>query len=453
MIQSINPANNSLIETFEEMSIPDVQHTIDQVQTAWMQWKETPLQERCALLVRASEVLRRRRNELARIMTLEMGKPITQSFAEIDKCALVCAYYASEAETILSHECIVTDASQSYVRFDPIGIVLAVMPWNFPFWQVFRFAAPALVAGNAGLLKHASNVTRCALSIEEVFREAGFPENLFRTLVISSVSVANVIADDRVKAVTLTGSEAAGSTVAMHAGKLLKKSVLELGGSDPFIVLEDADVDTAARTAATARCINTGQSCIAAKRFIVLHSVADRFEKIFVDEMRKKKIGDPLDPTTEIGAMAREDLLAELHDQVERSVRLGAKILCGGRRMVGAGTYYEATVLTNVSTEMPVFTEETFGPVAAVIRASDEAHAIQLANLCEFGLGASLWTKNIDLAKHLARQIESGSVFINGLVKSDPRLPFGGVKKSGYGRELSHYGLKEFVNMKTVWIA
>lgn len=452
MIQSINPATNQIIESFEEMTLTEIQHVLSHVQNDWLLWRETSFAHRSVLMKNAASVLRKNKSKYAVIMTNEMGKPISQSDAEVEKCAWVCDYYADHTEKILSDEIISTDASQSFVRFDPLGIVLAIMPWNFPFWQVFRFAAPALMAGNAGVLKHSSNVMRCALSIEEIFREAGFPEHLFRTLVIGSSLVNDVIADDRIKAVTLTGSEAAGSKVAEFAGKHLKKTVLELGGSDPFIICADANIQEAATVAATARCLNTGQSCIAAKRFIVVESVADQFEKYFVDEMKNKIVGDPMDRKTDIGAMAREDLLNELDEQVQTSVKMGAKILCGGKRLNKTGVFYEPTVLTNVTREMPVFNQETFGPVAAVIRANDDEDAIAIANDCAYGLGASLWTEHTAKGKMLARKIESGSVFINGLVKSDPRLPFGGIKKSGYGRELSHYGIKEFVNIKTVWI-
>ena len=452
MIQSINPATNQIIESFEEMSPAEIQKVLSHVRNDWLEWKESSFAERSACMKKAADILRKKKSDYSLFMTNEMGKPIAQSEAEVEKCAWVCDYYADHAEAILSDEIIPTDASQSYVRFDPVGIILAVMPWNFPFWQVFRFAAPALMAGNAAVLKHASNVMRCALSIEEIFREAGFPEHLFRTLVIGSPLVRTVIEDTRIAAVTLTGSEAAGMKVAECAGRHLKKTVLELGGSDPFIVCADARVKEAAIVAATARCINTGQSCIAAKRFIVAESVADQFENFFVDEMKKKIVGDPLDRRTDIGAMAREDLLSELDAQVQSSVQMGAQVLCGGKRLNRTGVFYEATVLGNVTREMPVFNQETFGPVAAVIRVKDDEDAIAIANDSAFGLGASLWIGDIGKGKIFARRIESGNVFINGLVKSDPRLPFGGIKKSGYGRELSHYGIKEFVNIKAVWI-
>ena len=401
----------------------------------------------------AAQILRTRRAEYARTMTLEMGKPIVQGEAEVDKCAWVCEYYADHAEAFLAEQPRETEASRSYVRFDPLGPVLAVMPWNFPFWQVFRFAAPALMAGNAGVLKHASNVPRSALAIQEVFREAGFPRGLFSTVLVGSSAVAGLIADPRIVAVTLTGSELAGSKVAEQAGYALKKTVLELGGSGPFIVLADADIGAAARTAADARLINSGQSCIAAKRFIVVEPVADQFLDRFLDELRSRRMGDPLVRGTQVGPQARIDLRDLLHEQVAESVKRGAKLLLGGEVPAGKGAFYPPTLLAAVDKGMPAFDEETFGPVAAVIRAKDEADAVRLANDSTFGLGASLWTEDRVRAERLAAQIEAGSVFVNGVVKSDPRLPFGGIKRSGYGRELSEYGIREFVNVKSVWIA
>ena len=401
----------------------------------------------------AAQILRTRRAEYARTMTTEMWKPIVQAEAEVDKCAWVCEYYADHAEAFLAEQPRETQASRSYVRFDPLGPVLAVMPWNFPFWQVFRFAAPALMAGNAGILKHASNVPRSALAMEEVFREAGFPRGLFSTVLVGPSAVAGLIADPRIVAVTLTGSELAGSKVAEQAGYALKKTVLELGGSGPFIVLADADIGAAARTAADARLINSGQSCIAAKRFIVVEPVADQFLDRFLDELRSRRMGDPLVRGTQVGPQARIDLRDLLHEQVAESVKRGAKLLLGGEVPAGKGAFYPPTLLAAVDKGMPAFDEETFGPVAAVIRAKDEADAVRLANDSTFGLGASLWTEDRVRAERLAAQIEAGSVFVNGVVKSDPRLPFGGIKRSGYGRELSEYGIREFVNVKSVWIA
>ncbi|MBE0646093.1 MAG: NAD-dependent succinate-semialdehyde dehydrogenase [Bacteroidetes bacterium] len=450
---SVNPATGEVLEQYDEHSSEETLRRIDLAATAFRAWRETDFAHRAGLMHRAAAELHARREDYARMMTHEMGKPITQARAEVDKCALVCDWYAENAEHILQKEVMPSDASESYVRFDPIGPVLAVMPWNFPFWQVFRFAAPALMAGNTGLLKHASNVPGCALMIEDVFRRAGFPEGCFQTLLIGSGAVKAVITHPAVVAATLTGSESAGSHVASDAGRELKKTVLELGGSDPFIVLDDADVDQAARTGAMARMINTGQSCIAAKRFIVTERVAERFTALFTHAVAGMKTGDPLQDDTEVGAMAREDLLLDLDAQVRASVALGAEVLTGGRRLDGPGAFYMPTVLGNVRKGMPVFDEETFGPVAAVIVVRDEDEAITVANDSAFGLGASLWTRDRARAERLAPRIEAGSVFVNGLVKSDPRLPFGGVKRSGYGRELSHYGIREFVNIKTVWIA
>ncbi|MFZ1730615.1 MAG: NAD-dependent succinate-semialdehyde dehydrogenase [Bacteroidota bacterium] len=451
--ESVNPATGLLLERYDEHSAIEVDEKIKLADAAYRLWRDTTYSHKAQLLHRAADELRTRREDYARMMTLEMGKPITQSRAEADKCAWVCDWYADNAEQILAKEILNSDASESYVRFDPIGAVLAVMPWNFPFWQVFRFAAPALMAGNTGLLKHASNVPGCALMIEDVFRRAGFPEGCFQTLMIGSASVQGVIDNPAIAAVTLTGSESAGSHVASQAGRRLKKTVLELGGSDPFIVLEDADIKAAARVGASARMLNTGQSCIAAKRFIVMDAVAEQFTSLFVQAVEGMRLGDPLLDATEIGALAREDLLLDLDAQVRASVELGAELLTGGRRQDGPGVYYLPTVLTNVRKGMPVFDEETFGPVAAVIVVRNEEEAIAAANDSPFGLGASLWTRDLDRASRLARQIESGGVFVNGLVKSDPRLPFGGIKRSGYGRELSHYGIREFVNIKTVWVA
>jgi len=381
-----------------------------------------------------------------------MGKPLAQGEAEAEKCAWACDYYAEHAEQFLSPVARPTDATRSYVRFDALGPVLAIMPWNFPFWQVFRFAAPALAAGNAGLLKHAPNVSRCALEIEQLLREAGFPDGLFRAVLLPNEAVAPVIADPRICAVTLTGSDRAGSQVAQQAGRHLKKSVLELGGSDPFIVLADANLDEAARTAAEARLLNSGQSCIAAKRFIVVEPVFDRFLERFVAAVAARRLGDPLAPGTEVGPQARADLRANLQRQVEESVRRGAKLVLGGRVPEGPGFFYPPSVLTAVANGMPAFDEEVFGPVAAVIRVRDDADAVRVANASPYGLGAAVWTEDRERGERLAAELEVGSVFVNGLVKSDPRLPFGGVKRSGYGRELSEFGLREFVNVKSVWV-
>ncbi len=452
-LRSVNPATGEVLETFTAPSPRELEGILAKSHAAFLEWRTVPFQARAARMREAAKALRRRRGELARTMTLEMGKPITQGEAEADKCAWVCDYYADSAEGFLSVQPRETDAKKSFVRFDPLGVVLAVMPWNFPFWQVFRFAAPALMAGNAGVLKHASNVPRCALQIEEIFREAGFPTGLFATALVESPAVAGLIDDPRIAAVTLTGSELAGSKVAERAGKALKKTVLELGGSDPFIILDDADLDTAANVAADARLVNSGQSCIAAKRFIVVESVAEKFVPKFVDQLRSRRMGDPLARETQVGPQARVDLRDDLHRQVEESIKRGAQRLLGGEVPRGKGAFYPPTLLAAVDKGMPAFDEETFGPVAAVIRAKDEVDAVRLANDSQFGLGAALWTRDHARAERLAAQIEAGAVFVNGLVKSDPRLPFGGVKKSGYGRELSEYGIREFVNIKSVWMA
>ena len=452
-LQSINPATGDVLETFAETSATELDGILERADAASRDWRRQPVAQRAERLRAAARVLRERQADYARTMALEMGKPLAQGAAEVEKCAWACDYYAEQGEALLAPQPRATEAVRSYVRFDAIGPVLAIMPWNFPFWQVFRFAAPALLAGNAGVLKHAANVSRCALEIEDVFRRAGFPEGLFRAVLLQNARVGAVIADPRIRAVTLTGSDRAGTQVAEQAGRHLKKTVLELGGSDPFIVLADADVDAAARTAAEARLINSGQSCIAAKRFIVVAAVADRFLEPFAAAMRTRRVGDPLDPATQIGPQARLDLRANLHRQVQASVERGARIILGGALPEGRGAYYPATVLVAVEPGMPAFDEETFGPVAAVIRAKDEGDAVAIANASQYGLGASVWTRDRERGERLAGALEVGSVFVNALVKSDPRLPFGGVKRSGYGRELSEYGLREFVNVKTVWVA
>ncbi|NOZ02978.1 MAG: NAD-dependent succinate-semialdehyde dehydrogenase [Deltaproteobacteria bacterium] len=449
---SMNPATEELIKDYPEHEPQEVDAALDQAARAFAGWRETPFTTRAGLMHEAARVLRDGAERYARLMTREMGKTIVSAQAEVEKCAWVCDYYADTAEEHLAPERIATDASDSFVRFDPLGPVLAVMPWNFPFWQVFRFAAPALMAGNTALLKHASNVPGCALAIEEIFHAAGFPEGTFRTLLVGSRAVESMIRHPVVQAVTLTGSEPAGIAVASQAGSVLKKTVLELGGADPFIVLADADIVDAAANATLGRCINTGQSCIAAKRFIVEDRVADQFEEVFTARMKDLKVGDPMDRGTDIGPMAREDLLDELQDQVDRSLKEGARLVTGGQRLDRRGYYYPPTVIADVKPGMAVFDEETFGPVAPVIRARDADHAVELANSSALGLGGSVWTSDTEKGRALAARIESGSVFVNGIVKSDPRLPFGGVKRSGYGRELSRWGIREFVNIKTVWI-
>ena len=453
-IQSINPATEEVIETFEPHTATQINEILTTVASAQKRWRDRSFAERAEVLRRVAALLRERKDELARAATSEMGKPITESEAEVEKCAWVCEYYAEHAERFLADEQASSTATESYVAYRPLGVLLAIMPWNFPYWQALRAAAPALMAGNAVILKHASNVTRCALHIERLFTDAA-PDAIFRTILAPGSEVAALIADRRIAAVTLTGSDAAGVAVASAAGHALKKTVLELGGSDAFIVLEDADLDAAAQMAVRARFQNTGQSCIAAKRFIVVESVAEDFKKKFVEAAAKLKVGDPLDRATQIGPMARGDLREALADQVKQSVTMGAKVALGGESVSspgGKGYFYAPTILTHVTDEMPVFREETFGPAAAVIRARDAEHAVELANDSDFGLGGNLWTRDLTRARELARRLESGGVFINGMTASDPRLPFGGVKRSGYGRELSLVGIREFVNVQTVWI-
>ena len=451
-MESINPATGELLETFEEWNREQTVAVVAQVDAAWQDWRRTSFGERAGLMNKAAAILRDGKDEYARLMAMEMGKPITEGRAEAEKCAWVCEYYAEKAERFLRNEPAESDGTRAYVAFRPLGTVLAVMPWNFPFWQVFRFAAPALMAGNTGVLKHSSNVPRCALAIEDIFVKAGFPENVFRTLMIGSGQVDAVIEDERIKAVTLTGSDIAGRKVAAKAGQMLKKTVLELGGSDPFIVLADADLEQTAQVAARARCINSGQSCIAAKRFIVEEQAYDAFLKLFKAEMARLVVGDPFDEQTQVGPQAREDLMMELHAQVEASVDKGAELELGGAPLNHRGYFYPPTILTGVKPGMPAYREEFFGPVALVIRVGNAEQAVQVANDSPFGLGGSVWTGDTERGERLAARVESGAVFVNGLVKSDPRLPFGGVKTSGYGRELSHFGIKEFVNIQTVWV-
>ena len=452
MLKAINPATGELIRDYPEHDELEVGRRLEAAERAFGSWRRFDFEERAVRLTAVADRLRDAQGDLARLMTEEMGKTLAAAESEVDKCAWVCDFYAENAERFLSPENVGTDAARSYIRYDPIGPVLAIMPWNFPLWQFFRFAAPALMAGNVALLKHAANVPGSALAIEAVFREAGVPEGVVTTLLISAERSKRLIGHPTVRAVTLTGSDRAGREVAAEAGRCLKKTVLELGGSDPFIVLDDVDPADAARQAAKARTINNGQSCIAAKRFIVEEGIADRFEEEFTRAMEGLKVGDPMDRATDVGPMAREDLLDSLDDQVKRSVEAGATLRTGGERLEGKGWYYPPTVLTGVEPGMAAFDEETFGPVAAVIRARDSAHAIELANRSPFGLGASVWSADSRRAEDLAAEIDSGSVFVNGAVKSDPRLPFGGVKQSGYGRELSAVGIREFVNIKTVWV-
>jgi succinate-semialdehyde dehydrogenase/glutarate-semialdehyde dehydrogenase len=452
-IQSINPTNGELIRDYKEMTPNEVDQIIRAAHSDFLAWQNKPFSERSPLLNRAAEILTARKAEFAGMMALEMGKPLAQGMGEIEKCAWVCQYYADKAEEFLKREMVETDASKSFIAFQPLGVVLAIMPWNFPFWQVFRFAAPALMAGNAGILKHASNVSGCALQIEEVFRDAGFPSNLFRSLLVGSANIAAVIEHPLVRAATLTGSTPAGKSVAGKAGSLLKKTVLELGGSDPYIVLEDADLEMTADTCVTSRLINGGQSCIAAKRFIVVESVLQKFEELIVQKMKSKRMGNPMEAGIDLGPQAKQDLRDDLHRQVQKSIELGAKALLGAELPPGKGAFYPPSVLTNVTKGMPAYDEEMFGPVAAILSAKDEEDAIRIGNDSSFGLGAAVFTKDTARGERIAAErIEAGCCFVNAFVKSDPRLPFGGIKESGYGRELSHFGIREFVNIKTVYI-
>lgn len=453
-IQSKNPTTLEVVKTFKEFSKPELEVKLAKAAKAFESWKKIGFSERAKLMRNLGEYLREHAEELSALQTLEMGKTMKSGPAGLVKCGAVCDYYADNTEKILGDEIIEgDDGEERYVRFDPLGAVLAVMPWNFPFWQVYRFAAPAIMAGNVGLLKHASNVPQCALAIEESFRKAGFPEGVFQNLFLSAERVEDVIRDSRVAAVTLTGSEKAGASVASIAAQEIKKAVLELGGSDPFIVLEDADMARAAATACAARLQgNVGQSCISAKRFIVQKKVAKEFTALLAKEFEKLSIGDPSDPSTDIGPLATEQILIDVEAQVKKSVRKGAKVILGGARLKMKGHFYPPTVLTKVKKGMPVYDEEVFGPVAPVIEVANEAEAIRVANDTSYGLGATLFTNNMEKAKRLIPQIEAGNVFVNAMVKSDPRAPFGGVKKSGYGRELSAYGIKEFVNIKSVCV-
>ncbi len=447
--KSINPYNGEEIATYSEQSENEIDEVLEKSHRAFDSWRRVPIEERSRLLAQTADLLRSSVDTYAETMTLEMGKPISESRAEIRKCAWVCDFYSKNAQRLLADELIETDASESFVSYDPIGPVLAIMPWNFPFWQVFRFAAPNLAAGNTALLKHAPNVFGCATQIEDLLEEAGFPEDVFQNLIIHHEKTEKIIAHDAVKGVTLTGSERAGRSVGSLAGKYLKKSVLELGGNNAFIVLEDADMEKAIETGVTARLMNSGQSCIAAKRFILVGDAYDRFLPGFKEDLRSVKKGDPMDESTEIGPLARKDLADNLHEQMEKSIEQGANLELGGQQ---DGAYHEPTLLTGVTPGMPAFREETFGPLAAVTRAEDEEEAYRLAADSKYGLGVTIFTRDIEKARRNVGNVPDGAFFINDLVKSDPRLPFGGTRNSGYGRELSREGIREFVNKKTVYV-
>jgi len=453
-IESVNPATGETVETYEETAPEEVRAAIEAAHEAFLDWREVSFAGRAERMAAAAKVLRERKDEYGRLMAVEMGKPVKDGRSEAEKCAWVCDYYAENAERFLADEPADTDAARSYVACRPLGVVLAVMPWNFPFWQVFRFAAPGLMAGNAALLKHASNVPGCALAIEDVFRRAGFPGGLFKTLLIGSDRVEEVLEHDKVRAATLTGSVGAGRSIGGEAGRRIKKTVLELGGSDAYLVLEDADLDQAVPVCVASRLINSGQSCIAAKRFIVPESIAGEFTERFVEEMRGKRMGDPLDEQIDVGPQARRDLRDDLHEQVEKSVAGGARLLLGGEVPGGPGAFYPPTVLAGVGPGTPAYEEELFGPAAAIIEVADEEEAIRVANDSRFGLGAAVFSRDIERAERIAAdRLDAGCCFVNAFVKSDPRLPFGGVKESGYGRELGRHGIREFVNVKTVWVA
>jgi succinate-semialdehyde dehydrogenase/glutarate-semialdehyde dehydrogenase len=452
-LKTINPTTGETLATFEAFGAHDVDVRLDRAAAAFLVWKQTTFEERARLMTRAAEMLEREAHEFGRLMTLEMGKPIGAAEDEARKCARGCRFYAEHAERFLADEPVVTEAASSYIRYEPVGAVLAIMPWNFPFWQVFRFAAPALMAGNVALLKHASNVPQCAVAIEDVFRRAGFPDGVFQTLLVTSGQVAALLEDARITAVTLTGSEGAGRDVASRSGQALKKVVLELGGSDPFIVMPSADLDRAIATAVKARTINNGQSCIAAKRFIIAKGIADRFLPPFVSAMSTLHVGDPMDPSTDVGPLATPALVEQLDEQVKATVARGARVLTGGARLARSGNYYAPTVLVDIPPDSPAYREELFGPVASVFVVDDIEQSIRLANDSRFGLGASVWTRDSAEQGRLVSDLEAGQVFVNAMVASDPRVPFGGVKASGFGRELGIQGIREFVNIKTVWVA
>ncbi|HED08582.1 MAG TPA: NAD-dependent succinate-semialdehyde dehydrogenase [Ignavibacteria bacterium] len=453
MLYSINPTDGNTISSYEEMEKDRISKIIEKAHHTFLNWKETDFNFRSQRMKKAAFILKNRNEELAKLMTMEMGKPIAQSRAEVEKCAWVCDYFAANAENFLKDEIIETEAQKSFVTFQPLGVILAIMPWNFPFWQVFRFAAPNLMAGNAGILKHSSNVSGCSLAIEKVFLDAGFPEGLFASLLVPSKNMDDIIENKRIKAVTLTGSVPAGRSVAAKAGAMLKKTVLELGGSDPYVILDDADLETTAGICVASRMLNGGQSCIAAKRFIITSKIYDEFENIFVRKMNEKKMGNPFDESNFLGPQASIQLRDELHQQVLDSINKGAKLLLGGIIPEGEGAFYPPTVLTNVIKGMPAYEEELFGPVAALIKAKDEDEAIKIANDTSFGLGAAVFTSDEKRGTLIAKErLNAGCCFVNDFVKSDPRLPFGGINDSGYGRELATFGIREFVNIKTVYL-
>ncbi len=453
MLYSINPTDGNTISSYEEMEKDRISKIIEKAHHTFLNWKETDFNFRSQRMKKAAFILKNRNEELAKLMTMEMGKPIAQSRAEVEKCAWVCDYFAANAENFLKDEIIETEAQKSFVTFQPLGVILAIMPWNFPFWQVFRFAAPNLMAGNAGILKHSSNVSGCSLAIEKVFLDAGFPEGLFASLLVPSKNMDDIIENKRIKAVTLTGSVPAGRSVAAKAGAMLKKTVLELGGSDPYVILDDADLETTAGICVASRMLNGGQSCIAAKRFIITSKIYDEFENIFVRKMNEKKMGNPFDESNFLGPQASIQLRDELHQQVLDSINKGAKLLLGGIIPEGEGAFYPPTVLTNVIKGMPAYEEELFGPVAALIKAKDEDEAIKIANDTSFGLGAAVFTSDEKRGTLIAKErLNAGCCFVNDFVKSDPRLPFGGINDSGYGRELAAFGIREFVNIKTVYL-
>jgi succinate-semialdehyde dehydrogenase/glutarate-semialdehyde dehydrogenase len=451
-IASINPANGKLLKSFEPLSDAQIEEKIVLACKTFKEYKKVPFSERATMMLRAADIVEKEKQTFGRLMTLEMGKPYRAAVDESAKCASACRYYAENAERFLADEAVVTSAKKSYIRYQPVGPVLAVMPWNFPFWQVFRFAAPALMAGNMGLLKHASNVPQCALMIEDIFRRAGFPAGAFQTLLIGSDKVEGILADPRIAAATLTGSEGAGIQVGVAAAKRIKKVVLELGGSDPFIIMPSANLEEATTTAVKARVQNNGQSCIAAKRFIVAESIAAEFEKMFVKKMESLRVGDPLDESTELGPLATADGVETLDVDVQKTIQAGARLLTGGKRMEIPGNYYAPTVLADIPKGSPAECDELFGPVASIFRAKNLDDAIRIANSSPFGLGASAWTNDAAEQERLINELESGMVFINKMVASDARVPFGGVKRSGHGRELGVYGIREFTNIKTVWI-